>query len=197
MKGSIDFSDEDYDFIKEGEVVSRLGDLRQRVINIIDSSLVSSQRASKKRVLFFGPPNTGKSSLFNRLLGFDRALVSNIPGTTRDLIDSEMFYNSVNLELVDSAGVRETGDVIESRGVELSKSKLIETDVVLVVFDKNTEVSVPAFISLLDGKKYLLVFNKIDESSPSEDFDCVGFRKNWGGYSGFKRYGFTFGRKLF
>ena len=186
VEGSIDFSDEDYDFIKEGEVVSRLGDLRQRVINIIDSSLVSSQRATKKRVLFFGPPNTGKSSLFNRLLGFDRALVSNIPGTTRDLIDSEMFYNSVNLELVDSAGIRETGDEVESRGVELSKSKLVETDVVLVVFDKNTEASVPAFISLLDGKKYLLVFNKIDESSPSEDFDCLVSAKTGEGIQGLK-----------
>ncbi|MDB9909929.1 hypothetical protein OAD45_05985, partial [Gammaproteobacteria bacterium] len=60
VEGSIDFSDEDYDFIKEGEVVSRLGDLRQRVINIIDSSLVSSQRASKKKVLFFGPPKHRK-----------------------------------------------------------------------------------------------------------------------------------------
>ena len=74
VEGSIDFSDEDYDFIKEGEVVSRLSGLRQRVINIIDSSLVSSKKLTKNRVLFFGPPNTGKSSLFNRLLGFDRAL---------------------------------------------------------------------------------------------------------------------------
>jgi tRNA modification GTPase len=173
VEGSIDFSDEDYNFIKEGEVVSRLGDLRQRVVNIIDSSLVSSQRASKKRVLFFGPPNTGKSSLFNRLLGFDRALVSDVPGTTRDLIDSEMFYNSVNLELVDSAGIRDTSDLIELRGVELSKSELVETDVVLVVFDKHTEVFVPEFVSLLGGKKYLLVFNKLDESSPLGDFDCL------------------------
>ena len=160
--------------------------LRQRVINIIDSSLVSSQRATKKRVLFFGPPNTGKSSLFNRLLGFDRALVSNIPGTTRDLIDSEMFYNSVSFELVDSAGIRDTGDVIESRGVELSKSRLVETDVVLAVFDKNTEDSVPAFVSLLKGKKYLLVFNKIDESSPSGDFDCLVSAKTGEGIQGLK-----------
>jgi len=186
VEGSIDFSDEDYDFIKEGEVVSRLGDLRQRVINIIDSSLVSSQRASKKRVLFFGPPNTGKSSLFNRLLGFDRALVSNIPGTTRDLIDSEMFYNSVNLELIDSAGIRDTSDLIELKGVELSKSELVETDVVLVVFDKHTEVSVPEFISLLEGKKYLLVFNKLDESSPSGDFDCLVSAKTGEGIQGLK-----------
>ena len=153
---------------------------------IRDSSLVSSQRASKKRVLFFGPPNTGKSSLFNRLLGFDRALVSNIPGTTRDLIDSEMFYNTVSLELVDSAGIRDTGDLIESRGVELSKAELLETDVVLVVFDKHTEASVPDFVSLLGGKKYLMVFNKLDESSPSGNFDCLVSAKTGEGIKGLK-----------
>ena len=186
VEGSIDFSDEDYDFIKEGGVVSRLAGLKGRVSDIIDSSLVSSQRAAKKRVLFFGPPNTGKSSLFNRFLGFDRALVSNIPGTTRDLIDSEMFYNSVSLELVDSAGVRDTGDVIESRGVELSKSELVETDVVLVVFDKDTEGSVSDFVAVLKDKKYLLVFNKLDNSSPSVDFDCLVSAKTGEGVQGLK-----------
>ena len=79
-----------------------------------------SRKLSKNRVLFFGPPNTGKSSLFNRMLGFDRALVSNIPGTTRDLINSEIFYNSVNMDLVDSAGIRETDDLVERSGVVLS-----------------------------------------------------------------------------
>jgi|TARA_B110000438_G_scaffold299386_1_gene349445 tRNA modification GTPase len=186
VEGSIDFSDEDYDFIQEGRVGFRLDELRKRVLNIIDSSLVSSQRASKKRLLFFGPPNTGKSSLFNRFLGFDRALVSNIPGTTRDLIDSEMFYNSVSLELVDSAGVRDAVGLIESRGVELAWSELEETDVVLVVFDKNTEAFVPDFVSSLKEKRYLLVFNKIDESSPSVAFDCLVSAKTGEGVKGLK-----------
>ena len=186
VEGSIDFSDEDYDFIQEGRVGFRLDELRKRVLNIIDSSLISSQRASKKRVLFFGPPNTGKSSLFNRFLGFDRALVSNIPGTTRDLIDSEMFYNSVSLELVDSAGVRDAVGLIESRGVELAWSELEETDVVLVVFDKNTEAFVPDFVSSLKEKRYLLVFNKIDESSPSVAFDCLVSAKTGEGVKGLK-----------
>ena len=116
VEGSIDFSDEDYDFISEGNIEERLEKIHSSLIDLIDSSLVSSKKIEKNRVLFFGPPNTGKSSLFNRMLGFERALVSNVPGTTRDLIDSEMFYNSVNMELVDSAGVRETDDLIESRG---------------------------------------------------------------------------------
>ena len=186
VEGSIDFSDEDYDFIKEGGVVSRLGDLQARLVSIIDSSLVSSQRISKKRVLFFGPPNTGKSSLFNRLLGFERALVSNVPGTTRDLIDSEMFYSSVNFELVDSAGIRDASDLIESRGVELSKAELVETDVVLVVLDKNTEGSISELRSLLGKKKHLLVFNKLDESAPSADFDCLVSAKTGEGIQNLK-----------
>jgi tRNA modification GTPase len=124
--------------------------------------------------------------LFNRFLGFDRALVSNIPGTTRDLIDSEMFYNSVSLELVDSAGVRDAVGLIESRGVELAWSELEETDVVLVVFDKNTEAFVPDFVSSLKEKRYLLVFNKIDESSPSVAFDCLVSAKTGEGVKGLK-----------
>jgi tRNA modification GTPase len=112
IEGSIDFSDEDYDFISEGNIEGRLKKIHSSLVDLIDSSLVSSRKIEKNRVLFFGPPNTGKSSLFNRMLGFERALVSNVPGTTRDLIDSEMFYNSVNMELVDSAGVRETDDLL-------------------------------------------------------------------------------------
>ena len=114
IEGSIDFSDEDYDFISEGGVEKRLSDIKSSLTDLIDSSLVSTKKLIKNRVLFFGPPNTGKSSLFNRMLGFERALVSNVPGTTRDLIDSEMFYNSINMELVDSAGIRETDDLVEA-----------------------------------------------------------------------------------
>ena len=85
--------------------------------------------------------------MFNRLLGFDRALVSSVPGTTRDLIDSEMFYNSVNLELVDSAGVRETDDFIEAQGIALSNSELKATDVVLIVLDEATSILRQSFWS--------------------------------------------------
>ena len=101
IEGSIDFSDEDYNFIAAGNVTERLIKIKSSLTDLIDSSLISSKKLSKKKVLFFGPPNTGKSSLFNRMLGFDRALVSNIPGKTSDLINSEVVYNSVNRELVD------------------------------------------------------------------------------------------------
>ena len=186
VEGSIDFSDEDYDFIKEGGVEQRLGDLSFRLQEIIDSSLVSSDRLNKNRVLFFGPPNSGKSSLFNRLLGFDRALVSSVPGTTRDLIDSEMFYNSVNLELVDSAGVRETDDFIEAQGIALSNSELEATDVVLIVLDGATEHLAPKFLVAVGEKKHLLVFNKVDQSTALTGVDCSVSAKTGDGVQNLK-----------
>jgi tRNA modification GTPase len=173
VEGSIDFSDEDYDFISEGSVDERLFKVRSSLKNLIDSSLVSTKKLTKNRVLFFGPPNTGKSSLFNRVLGFERALVSNVPGTTRDLIDSEIFYNSINMELVDSAGVRETDDLIEAEGVARSGDEINDSALVLVVLDHLTESLAKGFSSILDKKNHLFVFNKSDKRSPSQKYDCV------------------------
>ena len=173
IEGSIDFSDEDYDFISEGLVEDRLIKIKKSLLGLVDSSLISTKKLTKNRVLFFGPPNTGKSSLFNRILGFERALVSNVPGTTRDLIDSEMFYQSVNMELVDSAGVRDTDDSVEAMGVALSGGEIEGSALILVVVDHLTEDCVEGLKSRLFKKNYLLVFNKSDEVSPVKSYDCV------------------------
>ena len=137
--------------------------------------------------MFFGPPNTGKSSLFNRMLGFERALVSNVPGTTRDLIDSEMFYNSVNMELVDSAGVRETNDLVEARGVALSEDEVHGSALVLVVLDHFTEALAEDFASILVKKNHLFVFNKSDKKTPSRSYDCVVSAKSGDGIQELKK----------
>ena len=187
IEGSIDFSDEDYDFIAEGSVEKRLVKIKASLVDLVDSSLISTKKITKNRVLFFGPPNTGKSSLFNRVLGFERALVSNIPGTTRDLIDSEIFYQSVNMELVDSAGVRETDDFVEARGVALSGDEVKDAALVLVVVDHLTEDCVDGLKSKLSQNNYLLIFNKSDEMVPVKSYDCVVSAKSGYGIQDLKK----------
>lgn len=187
VEGSIDFSDEDYDFISEGGVEERLAKIRVSLVNIIDSSLVSNMKLSKNRVLFFGPPNTGKSSLFNRILGFNRALVSNVPGTTRDLIDSEIFYNSISMELVDSAGIRETNDAIEQKGVKLSGGEVGDSDLILLILDHDTENSLSGLKSKLLNRNHLVVFNKSDKGEPNKSYDCIVSAKSGAGIEGLKK----------
>lgn len=187
IEGSIDFSDEDYDFIAEGSVEKRLVKIKASLVDLVDSSLISTKKITKNRVLFFGPPNTGKSSLFNRVLGFERALVSNIPGTTRDLIDSEIFYQSVNMELVDSAGIRETDDFVEARGVALSGDEVKDAALVLVVVDHLTEDCVDGLKSKLSQNNYLLIFNKSDEMVPVKSYDCVVSAKSGYGIQDLKK----------
>ena len=187
IEGSIDFSDEDYNFIAEGSVEERLVKIKTSLVDLVDSSLISTKKITKNRVLFFGPPNTGKSSLFNRVLGFERALVSNIPGTTRDLIDSEIFYQSVNMELVDSAGIRETDDLVEARGVALSGDEVKDAALVLVVVDHLTEGCVDGLKSKLSQNNYLLIFNKSDEVGPVKSYDCVVSAKSGYGIQDLKK----------
>ena len=187
IEGSIDFSDEDYDFIAEGSVEKRLVKIKASLVDLVDSSLISTKKITKNRVLFFGPPNTGKSSLFNRVLGFERALVSNIPGTTRDLIDSEIFYQSVNMELVDSAGIRETDDFVEARGVALSGDEVKDAALVLVVVDHLTEDCVDGLKLKLSQNNYLLIFNKSDEMGPVKSYDCVVSAKSGYGIQDLKK----------
>jgi len=187
VEGSVDFSDEDYDFISEGNVQGRLEKIKCSLVDLVDSSLLSTKSLSKNRVLFFGPPNTGKSSLFNRVLGFERALVSDVPGTTRDLIDSEIFYNSVNMELVDSAGVRETDDLVEAQGVALSGKGVRGSDLVLVILDRHTETHLKNFKSKLSDKSFLSIFNKSDEGGPTRLYDCVVSAKSGEGVQNLKK----------
>jgi tRNA modification GTPase len=134
-----------------------------------------------------GPVNSGKSSVFNRLLGFERALVSNIAGTTRDLVESELFYNNTSFSLSDSAGIRETKDEIESRGINLTLEQIDAADVVVGVFDSSDMGVINGFSDLVKNKKYITVYNKLDLGDPASGvFDCMVSAKTGEGFDGLK-----------
>jgi tRNA modification GTPase len=142
----------------------------------------------KNKVVFVGPVNSGKSSTFNRLLGFERALISNTPGTTRDIIESEVFYSNLSFSLFDTAGIRDTNDSVEAMGINQTKSEINNADVVVGVFDSPLDESVDYFKALIGDKNFIKVLNKIDLNKPKlGDFDCLISAKTGEGFDVFKK----------
>ena len=188
VEGSIDFSDEDHDFIKEGGVLDSLSCLCADFGGFVSKCYVSGESDSKKMVMFVGPPNSGKSSLFNRLLGSDRALVSSSPGTTRDLIESEVFYNNLSFGVVDTAGLRKTTNIIEKSGITLALKKIKEADVVVGVFDDENRARLSEVVSLVGDKLFVAVLNKSDlgDFEDVKGFDFLLSAKTGAGIVEFK-----------
>ena len=127
--------------------------------------------------------------MFNRLLGFERALVSERPGTTRDLVESEIFYNEASFSISDTAGLRETDDVIESKGMQFALEHLNSVDLVIGVFDSDEDSILDRFSELSKEKNYLKIYNKTDLGHVVRDgvFDCMVSAKTGEGFSGLKK----------
>lgn len=153
----------DYPEETEDEVLPSLKESMQSSLNEIDKLLLtaSAGRIAKHglNVVLAGDVNAGKSSLMNAMLGDERAIVADIAGTTRDTVEGSMEYNGVRINLVDTAGLRESGDVIEAQGVERAKRAIANADIVLHVIDKSARVR-----GDLDfGEKLVFtVYNKCD-----------------------------------
>ncbi|MFV0499578.1 MAG: tRNA uridine-5-carboxymethylaminomethyl(34) synthesis GTPase MnmE [Bacilli bacterium] len=140
-----------------------------RTGKIIEDGLIMS---------IIGSPNVGKSSLLNKMIGEDKAIVTNIAGTTRDSIESEIIIDGVLFKLVDTAGIRKTKDVVENIGVEKSLNLLKKSDIVLFVIDNNKQVSDDEIVLLDQVKKinHIVVINKCDLDS-KYNYDLSDFNK--------------------
>ena len=189
VEGEIDFSDEGQDFL-DSSLLDDLKTLISRFNLFVGGCVNKKSRSTKRKVLFVGPVNSGKSSVFNRLLGFERALVSDTPGTTRDLIESEVFYNNLSFHVSDSAGFRETDDLIESKGIDYGVSQIDESDVVVGIFDSESIVFQKKFQDLAGNKNFISLLNKIDlevgGGAVLDGFDCKVSAKTGAGFDEFK-----------
>jgi len=161
LEAWIDFPEEDID-------PQSSATLRERITGVlatVDSLLATADQGrvlrEGVRTVIFGEPNVGKSSLLNRLLGFERAIVSDIAGTTRDTIEEVINLNGIPLRLVDTAGVREAGDRIEAEGIQRTVRQIEAADLLLEVADASQPRPVKAVLPATHAKR-LLLLNKAD-----------------------------------
>ena len=138
LEASLDFPDEGYHFITPAELASGLSGIRGEVQDLLRESARGRMIRDGATVAIVGRPNAGKSSLFNRLAGAARAIVTEVPGTTRDLITERVDVEGVPMTLVDTAGLRHApGDAIEEEGISRARLAIATADVVLVVLDRS------------------------------------------------------------
>ena len=163
----LDFSQEDVEFADRTQFYALINRITKRTRELVDSFALGNVIKSGVNVAIIGKPNAGKSTLLNALLNEERAIVSEIAGTTRDTIEEALNINGILFRIVDTAGIREhTADVIEQIGVQRSKDAMSKADIVVYLFDvaqsEHSQVSVQKEEFEEGGVKYLLVGNKTD-----------------------------------
>ncbi|MCS6833940.1 MAG: tRNA uridine-5-carboxymethylaminomethyl(34) synthesis GTPase MnmE, partial [Flammeovirgaceae bacterium] len=131
----LDFSEEDVEFASREDLKKLVEEILQTITPLIDSFAAGNVIKNGIPVVIAGKPNAGKSTLLNTLLNEEKAIVSDIAGTTRDFIEDELVLNGISFRFIDTAGLRETNDAIEKIGVERTKSKIKEASLLLYLFD--------------------------------------------------------------
>ncbi len=165
LEAEIDFPEEEIEEKNNNDILLQLIEVESNIKYMMDFETKSKCLNNGIKILLLGPPNAGKSTLFNSILGSERTLVSNEPGTTRDYITSSIRLNKFVVDLVDSAGVRQGMNSIEKLGVSNTIEFIDEADLIILVFD----ASIPypnqfngMILDRINGKKIIIVENKSD-----------------------------------
>ena len=165
----LDFAEEGLEFIKKEDIKSKISALNEKLKNIISSYITGKVIREGVNLVIAGKPNSGKSSLFNYLLKTNRAIVSSIAGTTRDYIEENLIINGMLFNLIDTAGLRHSSDIIESEGIKRSHGKMKDADLILYLIDssqKQEEIKkdIKDFNDSVNKEKAILVYSKSDMS---------------------------------
>lgn len=167
----LDFSDhEELEFADRSELYTLANDIHKRLVSLARSFEVGNALKNGIPVAIVGNTNVGKSTLLNHLLHEDKAIVSDVHGTTRDFIEDTTVINGIQFRFVDTAGIRDTDDVVENIGIERTYQKIQEAKIVLWLIDRQpSDSEIEDIKTRVAGKKFIVVRNKIDLTNSSLD----------------------------
>ena len=162
VEASIDFPEEEIDFLSDERIEVQLAEVYQELDKVLAETSHGALLVEGASVVLMGKPNAGKSSLMNLLTGRDTSIVTDIPGTTRDVVNETLQLDGIPLRLVDTAGIRNSLDEIEAEGVKRALAAGEEADLVIAVVDASEPDANKQAESLLEDRRTVVVFNKID-----------------------------------
>ena len=177
---NIDYPEyDDVEIMTNDLLIPKITNLKEKIQKILKES--NNGRIIKEgiKTSIIGRPNVGKSSLLNALLEEDKAIVTDIAGTTRDIVEGQIKVNGIVLNMIDTAGIRETEDKIEAIGVEKSLKIMEESDLILFMLNNNEELTpdIEELLEKLDNKKYIIIINKNDLESKLDKSRLEKFKK--------------------
>jgi len=173
---TLDYPEEDLEIETADNINKELLRVKSKIDNLLSTTELGRAIKDGVKVTIFGKTNAGKSSLLNALLGYDRAIVTDIQGTTRDTLEETFIYKGFKFILVDTAGIRESLDIVENIGINKSKEMINSSDIILFVVDNSIPLDNNDYdiISTLSDKNVLLVVNKCD-LEPKAELDKIPF----------------------
>ncbi len=166
VEATLDFPEEEIEFLEQARALPRLEEIRQQLQDVLNRARQGALLRSGLNVVLVGEPNVGKSSLLNQLTGEDRAIVTEVAGTTRDALRETVQIEGIPLHIIDTAGLRETEDTVERIGIERTWREIERADVILRLVDASVEASASA-TEAIDARlpqavERIIIANKID-----------------------------------
>ncbi|MDF1693582.1 MAG: tRNA uridine-5-carboxymethylaminomethyl(34) synthesis GTPase MnmE [Zhongshania sp.] len=169
VEAAIDFPEEEIDFISDGRVASELSRIKQNLERVFASAKQGSILREGMTVVIAGRPNAGKSSLLNALAGRESAIVTNIAGTTRDVLRENILIDGMPLHIIDTAGLRDSDDIVEQEGIKRAWTEITNADRILLVIDSQSaedeKEAIPSELQpFIAQQKLSIIYNKCDLS---------------------------------
>ncbi|MFN0117471.1 MAG: tRNA uridine-5-carboxymethylaminomethyl(34) synthesis GTPase MnmE [Elusimicrobiota bacterium] len=172
VEANLDFVEEDIPPLQKQEMIEKISQIKKEIETILATSVRGKVLLDGVKVVLAGEPNVGKSSLFNALLSRDRAIVTHIPGTTRDVLEDSVVWEGWPILLQDTAGLRNSIDQVEQEGQRRAKEAHNQADIILYVIDGSINVlNIDLVLKEFDSKKTIIVINKSDTFSNKKTFN--------------------------